>query len=256
MTEQEARDFLAARGWGVIPPDQYRIDMEPGFLEIWHRVKDFTMTSVERGYALYSAVKYAEENRIPGEFVECGVWRGGSCMLMALTLLSQGSTGRKIRLYDTFTGMTEPTPEDVIAWNGLSVTEKRRRELEEGKDSFASWAVGVQEVKKNLDSTGYPEENLLLIPGDVEKTLSENRPGSAALLRLDTDWYASTRRELEVLYPQLSPGGVLIVDDYGHFRGARRAVDEYFAGPGKGETGGTVPLLQRIDYTGRMGIKP
>jgi len=256
MTEQEARDYLIRRGWGVEPPDRYRIDMEPEFLEIWEKVKDLTMTSLERGYALYRAVRHLSENQIPGEFVECGVWKGGSCLLIALTLLCLGDTGRTIRLYDTFRGMTEPTGEDVIAWNNLPVLEKLRRDREAGKETFAGWAVSQEEVRSSLESSGYPPERFHLVEGDVTLTLKENRPEQAALLRLDTDWYASTLAELEELYPRLVPGGILILDDYGHFRGARKAADEYFSRQGAGSGGTGIPFLHRIDYTGRLLIKP
>ena len=96
-------------------------------------------------------------------------------------------------------------------------------------------------------ATGYPAERLHFVEGKVEDTIPEQAPERIALLRLDTDWYESTRHELEHLYPRLSPGGVLIIDDYGHWEGARQAVDEYF----KGEV-----YLHRIDYTGRLAIKP
>jgi hypothetical protein len=88
------------------------------------------------------------------------------------------------------------------------------------------------------------------VSGPVETTLPAQAPDRLALLRLDTDWYASTRHELEQLYPRLVREGVLIVDDYGHWEGAREAVDEYFA------ANGPAPLLQRVDYTGRMAVKP
>ena len=105
-------------------------------------------------------------------------------------------------------------------------------------------------VRELLRSTGYPSERVHVVRGAVEETLPGHAPDRLALLRLDTDWYESTRHELQELYPRLATGGVLIVDDYGHWEGARRAVDEYFAGAGP------APLLQRIDYTGRMAVKP
>jgi hypothetical protein len=109
--------------------------------------------------------------------------------------------------------------------------------------------VPAEVVRERVESTGYPPERIHLIEGRVEDTLPATAPDRLALLRLDTDWYASTRHELLHLYPLLGDGGVLIVDDYGHYEGARQAVDEYFA-----ERGETV-LLQRIDYTGRMAVK-
>ncbi len=252
MDEGESRKYLESKGWGVIPPDQWRIDMEAEFISIWDRAAPFTMTSQERGYSLYKGVEYIVRNNIPGDFIECGVWKGGSCIIIALALIQFGDTRRRIRLYDTFQGMTEPGCEDVIAWNNLPVSEKMDRDRRAGKNSFASWAAGIGEVRRNLALTGYPEENFILIPGDVEETLNSAEKDPVALLRLDTDWYASTLKELSILFPRLVPGGLLVIDDYGHFKGARRAVDEYFdtLSPGK------VPYLSRIDYTGRIGINP
>ena len=98
-----------------------------------------------------------------------------------------------------------------------------------------------------MGSTGYPPEWVAYVEGLVEETITRSAPTRIALLRLDTDWYESTHHELVHLYPQLERGGVLIVDDYGHFAGARKAVDEYFADD--------PILLSRIDYTGRMAVK-
>jgi len=244
MTDYEMAALLREQGWGTIPPEQYTSDIEEAFLGIWSLVKPFTMTYLERGYALYKAAEYVCHNRLPGDFVECGVWKGGSSMLMALSLLNFNDTARNLCLYDTFTGMTEPTREDVIAWNGRSVVEKWE------KNAFDTWAVGKKEVEANMASTGYPAGKIRYIAGDVCETLDRTAPESIALLRLDTDWYRSTAKELEILYPKLCPGGVLIIDDYGHFKGARKAVDEYFSKIGY------FPYLHRSDYTGRVMIKP
>ncbi len=254
MDEREMADALKERGWGVVPSDQYAIDMERCFLTLWESVKPYTMTSLERGYALFKAVEYLVKNRIPGDFVECGVWRGGSSMLTALSLLEFGDDSRAIYLYDTFSGMPEPTREDVIAWNGKSVLEKLAEERKAGKDSFKSWSVGRKEVEANMRATGYPVEKIEVVEGDVCETLNPAVPGRVpedlALLRLDTDWYASTVVELDRLYPRLVSGGILIIDDYGHFKGARKAVDAYF------DKIGSHPYLSRVDYTGRVLIKP
>ena len=107
----------------------------------------------------------------------------------------------------------------------------------------------VDRVRAAVESTGYPRERIHLVPGMVEDTLPAEAPEQVALLRLDTDWYASTKHELEQLYPRLTPGGVLIVNDYGHYEGARRAVDEHFAATGERV------LLNRIDYTGRVAVE-
>ncbi len=238
---------LRKEGYGVIPPEQYLSDMENEFRTIWKEVHSYTMTSVERGYSLFKAVEYIVKNNIPGDLVECGVWKGGSCMLIARALNLFGDTSRKIYLYDTYEGMPKPTKEDVISWNGRSVLEKWEEDRSGVKDNFGFWAVGLEEVKANVLGSGYPEEMLVFVPGDVAVTLKDIKPDNISLLRLDTDWYASTVEELETLYPLLVEKGVLIIDDYGHFDGARKAVDEYFEN--------RTVFLNRIDYTGRIGIK-
>lgn len=248
MTEQEMVNHLQEQGYGVVPPSQYTIDMEASFMGIWEQIRGYTMTSVERAYGLFKGVEYLATGGIDGDFVECGVWKGGSCMLMARALQSFGAAARHLWLYDTFSGMTEPTPEDVIAWNNRPVAEKWEEDRKGIKNNFGSWAVGLPEVRNNLESTGYDQALIEYVAGDVALTLEETAPKRIALLRLDTDWYESTRRELEVLYPRLVPGGVLIIDDYGHFKGARKAVDEYFS---------SEPVyFSRLDYTGRILIKP
>ena len=113
------------------------------------------------------------------------------------------------------------------------------------------WAVaGLDDVRANMLATGYPQELVHYVKGPVESTIPGSAPhGPIALLRLDTDWYESTKHELVHLFPLLSEGGVLIIDDYGHWHGARQAVDEYFAGDCR-------PFyLHRIDYTGRLLVK-
>ena len=207
------------------------------------------MTSLERMYALWSATRYIAENNLSGDFVECGVWRGGSVMLIALTLLRHGDATRDIWLYDTFGGMTAPGPHDVQTMSGRTAAEILAERAPTPDDPF--WGIAPRAiVETNLRLTGYPLERVHFVEGDVATTLVETAPATIALLRLDTDWYASTRHELEHLYPRLVAGGVLIVDDYGYWNGARKATDEYLT------TQRPRPLLQRIDYTGRMCVKP
>lgn len=210
---------------------------------IYERCRPFTMTSIERMYALHQAVDYVAENSISGDVVETGVWRGGSSMMSALTLLAHDSTDRDLWLYDTFEGMTEPTEADR-SFDGRSAQEQY--------EAIPDWcAASLDDVRTNMRSTGFPMERMHFIEGKVEDTIpAAGVPDSIALLRLDTDWYVSNKHELTNLYPRLVSGGVLIIDDYGHWDGVRRSVDEYFAE--QGITG----LLNRIDYTGRLLIKP
>jgi len=244
----KAVSFLEKKGYGIIHPSQYKSDMEPEFLEIWEKAKQYTMISVERAYNIYKSVEYVVKNNIPGDFAECGVWKGGACMIMAYALLKLGKQNKKINLYDTFSGMTEPDENDCISWTGKNMKERWKKSKDD-KGNYL-WAAGFEEVKKNMLSTGYPENMIEFIQGDVCKTLESKTPALISLLRLDTDWYESTKKELEVLYPLLNKNGVLIIDDYGHFTGAKKAVDEYFSD----KTGAKI-FLSRIDYTGRVGVK-
>ena len=215
-------------------------DVDESTLAILRRVLPYTMTSPARIVAVCSAVRYVEANSIPGVFVECGVWKGGSSMAAALTF----KTPRPFILFDTFEGMSAPTEHDRRAASGKSASEM----LQNADRSASIWCYSpLDEVKRNISSTGYPDSHVTYVKGKVEDTVPGSAPGQIAILRLDTDWYESTRHELEHLYPRLSPGGVLIIDDYGYWTGARKAVDEYF--------GGSV-YLSRIDQTGRVAIKP
>ena len=223
-------------------------DIEPDFLALYERCKPFTMTSLERLYSLHKCAEYIAAAGIAGDLAECGVWRGGSCMLMALGLIRADDTGRHIYMYDTFEGHPRPDPDkDVDLWGNRGLDEWRRQE-EAG--TLGEWGVAsLAEVRGNLLSTGYPAERLIFVQGMVETTVPGNTPANLALLRLDTDWYESTRVALQHLYPKLAEGGVLIIDDYGHYRGQRQAVDEYFAEIGE------KPLLHRIDYSCRVMVK-
>ncbi len=222
-------------------------DMDPAFAGIYQRCRTATMTSCERAYALYQAVRYLTDAGIDGAFVECGVWKGGSVMIMAETLRLIGAAPRDLVLYDTFDGMTQPGERD-IALTGESAASLLA--TADPDDPASIWCkTSLEEVRRTVASTGYPMERVHFVPGPVEETLPAAAPETIALLRLDTDWYDSTRHELVHLFPRLRPGGVLIIDDYGHWSGAKQAVDEYFSSTG------LHILLNRIDYTGRIGIK-
>lgn len=245
---QEAVERLKSAGYGVIPPQQYCSDMEADFFSIWEKIKPCTMISVERAYALYTAVKYIVQTNIPGAFAECGVWRGGSAMLMAFTLLEcRPKKLPEIYLFDTYKGMTEPGDKDKIAWNRRPVREKWEEDLRGERNNFGWWAIPREEVLKNMYSTGYPQNLIVAVEGDVRETVPQYAPEQLSLLRLDTDWYESTAHELRYLYSRLNPGGVLLIDDYGHFTGARQAVDEFFRE--------SPVFLHRDDYTGRSLVK-
>lgn len=228
-----------------IPEDIFN---EKEFMLLYEKCKDYTMTTIERMYSLYQSMNYIFKNNIQGDLVECGVWKGGSSMLMAFMLQKYGMADRRLYLYDTFEGMSEPSEFDKT-FTGKSANDLLEREKKE--DSSSVWCYSsIDEVKRNLFSTGFPPENIVFVKGKVEETLTGNLPGKLSLLRLDTDWYESTRTELELLYPLLMEKGILIIDDFGHWDGAKKAVIEYF------EKNEPNPFLFRIDFTGRLMIKP
>jgi O-methyltransferase len=247
-----ARKFLgrSANGtlWQVLQRVAYPPDFTDEQIKLWRAVRDYTMTSPERVIGLQDAVRSVVTNAVPGALVECGVWRGGSSMVMALTLRELGETFRDIFLFDTFEGMVDAGPEDRshAGKSARDLLRKTRRST--GKNI---WCIAtLDDVRANLVQTGYPPERLHLIPGKVEDTIPAEAPEQIALLRLDTDWYESTRHELLYLYERVSPGGLVIIDDYGHWEGARKATEEFV---------GTLrprPILFRLDYTGRAMIKP
>jgi len=221
--------------------------VEEDFVRIYEKCRKFTGTSWERMYSLYKSVHYVLEAAIPGDIVECGVWRGGSVMLIAHTLLAAGKTDRRLFLFDTFEGMSAPTPADMDSVSRTPAEIRWRAESQKKENTWA--AASFAEVAANVLATGYPRERVVMVKGKVEETIPSHAPERIALLRLDTDWYESTKHELLHLYPRLASGGVLLLDDYGHWLGARKAVDEYFA------ANPPPILLNRIDYTGRVGVK-
>ena len=221
---------------------------EPHDEAIWNSVKEYTMTGKLRVMALVQAVRFVVESGVPGDFVECGVWRGGSAMAIAMKLESMGVRDRRIWLYDTFQGMTEPTDADVEAHSGRRASDLLARTIR--GDGSNIWCIaGLSDVRRNMELTRYPEENIRFVEGDVLRTLPNTKPEQIALLRLDTDWYESTRVELSELYPRLQVGGICILDDYGYWRGSKQAADEYFA------ENGPRPLFNRIDCDGRLLVK-
>jgi hypothetical protein len=219
-----------------IPPD-----CDARTREIIGRVQAYTLTPPARIMALCDAARHLDRAGIEGAIVECGVWRGGSMAAAALTLLEAGRPDRELWLYDTFSEMPPPGPNDRHA-SGADLHEMYERL---GRDPV--YAIHPEDrIRALMVSTGYPPELLRLVPGLVEETIPAEAPERIALLRLDTDWYGSTLHELRELYPRVAGGGIVIVDDYGEFEGARAAVDEYFADDP------TPPLLHRVDSSCRL----
>lgn len=239
-----------AEGFGVKIIQKNRLvyphDLEQEFYSLFEKCKGKTMTSTERLYSVYKSVQYIVANKIEGDIVECGVWKGGSSMMASLTLMKSDDISKKLFLYDTYAGMSAPTEKDVTYFDEPGKNEWKDSQ----KSEHNEWCYSpLDEVKQNLKSTNYPENNFVFVKGKVEDTIPGTLPTKISLLRLDTDWYESTYHELTHLYPLLSENGVLIIDDYGYWKGAREAVDQYFK-----EKNINI-LLNRIDTTGRIAIK-
>ena len=227
---------------------EFPIDFNEIDIDIIKAVKPFTLTSIERRFALIQAVNYIIKNKIAGDIVECGVWKGGSIMAIAKTLLTLKSYDKELYLFDTFEGMPKPKEFDVASYdNRMAIKQFEDLKI---NDNSSNWCkIELDEVRNNVFSTKYNKEKFHFIKGKVEDTIPEFSPETISILRLDTDWYESTRHELIHLFPRLVKGGVIIIDDYGYWKGAKKAVDEYF-------TENNIPiLLNRIDTTGRIGIK-
>jgi hypothetical protein len=221
----------------------------PKDIELMTSVQPFTRTPPARLWALIQSVRYVVSRGILGTFVECGTWKGGSSMVAAQEFKRLENL-RDLWLFDTFEGMSEPTTYDIRINDGLAATEKWQSLRQDGGGS--KWCdVDIGEVQTNMQKTGYPPDKIRFIKGKVEETLRvpHNVPEQIAILRLDTDWYTSTKAEMESLFPRVSLGGILIVDDYGTWAGSKRAVDEYF------NSTGVDYLMNRIDKASRLVVK-
>jgi O-methyltransferase len=225
--------------------EEFPADYDEIARPILRAARPYTMTRTEKQYALYLATRYVVRYDIPGAIVECGVWRGGSMHVVARTLLAIEDTSRELYLFDTFDGMTPPTDKD-LTYGGMPVAELLRTKPRTER----MWAVAsLDDVQQGFATIPYPLERIHYIEGAVESTLPGQAPDEIAILRLDTDWYESTRHELVCLYERLASGGVLIIDDYGTYQGAHRAVDEFVE-----ETGARLLLLPI--GPGRIAVKP
>jgi O-methyltransferase len=227
---------------------QFPVEISASDQKAFRYVRDnnLSTSSDERLFATIMACRYVAEQDIQGDFVECGVWRGGNSIIAA-DVFKNLASHRRVWLFDTFVGMTAPTAADVNI-RGETADEKFAHS-ERGDHNEWCYAP-LEEVQGNFSKVGLLTDRVKFVKGDVAKTLSGSAemPGEISVLRLDTDWYESTKAELEILYPKLTMGGVLIIDDYGHWGGSRKAVDEYFANRGR-------PFLQYVDQSARIGIK-
>jgi O-methyltransferase len=262
LLPRAAKDFVmqALRAQGFVitrAPDRTAIpqDLDDRFIE---RVRGMSVLSGfdVRQHTTYSAVQYVVNAGLEGDLIECGVYQGRQILMMAEALKASGVSDRDIYLYDTFAGQIKPHPEDYRRdkENAAASYQANLARWEKGQITGPSKTFKVatlDEVRANVFRSGYPQERFHFIEGDVLQTLPTDRHERIAVLRLDTDWYRSTKHELVCLYDKLVVGGVLIIDDYGRWRGCRKAVDEFLATLGQ-----RAPLLLRTGPSERVCIKP
>jgi O-methyltransferase len=222
-------------------------DLSPAEKELVRFARPYTMTSIESLCALINAIRYVVDEGIQGDIVECGVWRGGNMAAAARTLAEMNSFDRSLYLFDTFEGMPQPGQRDINC-EGDKAQDIYRHNKQSGDGSDWCFA-SEEEVMELMSGCGYDETKIHLVKGRVEETVPSKAPEKISVLRLDTDWYDSTRHELQHLFPRLESGGIIIIDDYGHWQGARDATDQYLA------QNGISIFLQRVDYTVRLGVK-
>jgi O-methyltransferase len=243
-------------GFDIIRYSQYHADkildknFDKSVIDIIKFVRPYTMSSNYNINATCEAVRYLIKNNIEGDIVECGTWKSGQMMAAASMLNYMSVKDREIYLYDTYSGMSKPTEHDIEIRNNVSFELTYKTWGKALKNDVNQWCyASLDEVRKNMESTRYNIEKIQFIKGKVEDTIPNVIPQKVALLRLDTDFYESTKHELIHLFPLLQKGGIIIIDDYGHWLGARKATDEYFKL-------NNIPIfLNYIDYTSRLGIK-
>jgi|SRR6185503_10598910 len=232
-------------GIGFEPANNF----EPAFADVYEQCKHYTLTPARAMYAMYEAACHVAKEKISGDIVECGVWKGGSSMIAALTLMKLSAATRKFYLYDTFAGMPDLGERDQdLGAEPFQVVMQMATFLRGGHSGV--FYASVEEVRQNMARTRYPQELILLIQGLVENTIPKTAPEQISLLHLDSDLYESTYHELTHLFPRLSRGGVLIIDDYGNWKGSKEATDQYF------REQAISMYLNEVGNTGaRMGIK-
>lgn len=214
---------------------ELRDRMLPGeFARLHRQVADYSMMSHARLRGIYEGVCEVIRRGVPGDLVECGTARGGCAALMGLTCRQRGQP-RDLWIFDTFEGLPPPSEGDPDYALAKTREGTCRGEYDEVR--------GLLERLRVLDGAH-------LVKGLFQNTVPGAAVRQIALLHLDGDWYDSTRVCLDHLYDKVSPGGVIQVDDYGHWAGARKALHEFF------DERGIKAELRYLDYTGRQFIKP
>jgi len=225
------------------------VDIDEESKQLYAEAMPYTMTSLERVDVVVNSIDYISKNNIEGDIVECGVWRGGAMYVAAKALVKRNDFKRKFYLFDTYDVNTFGGTKNLDVSDRDFLGKTAQDTIDDGSFNISQLNYHLEEVKKILESTGYPKENFIYVKGRVEDTIPYADISKISLLRLDTDWYESTKHELIHLFPQLVKDGILLIDDYGFWQGCRKACDEYF------EEYNVKIMLHRTDFTGRSAIK-
>ena len=208
--------------------------------EILKNISEYALSSQVNQWSIIQSLKYIKSKNLEGSIVECGIYKGGT-LLLIIKILKNLGLKKSLYGYDTFEEGFDKLSEHDVDIKGKVVGELKF------EDNFFPTKDEVVNILKKF---GVNNENMpILIKGKTQDTLqkSENVPEKISFLRLDTDIYEPTINQLEVLFPKLCSRGVLHIDDYGHCPGVRKAVDEYFKNKNV--------WLHRVDYTCRILIK-
>jgi len=254
MIKKIIKDILKFFNYKIISKNEWNkkvenliVEASNDELKMFEKINEISLTSLPNRWSLYQSLSYIQENNIEGDIVETGVFKGANLVLIN-DFLNKFNIDKKIYAYDTYEGQPKPSNLD-FDYKGNSMIKKFSNSDKKNSNSVY---CSLENVKKNIEK--YSNNNLnklIFIKGKVEETLRDekNVPSQISLLRLDTDFYDSIKKSLEILYPKLIKGGVLIIDDYGHFKGAKIAVDDYFRDKKS-------IWMHRVDYTCRLMIKP
>ncbi len=201
--KRATKEFLS---WSVPPTS-------PQELRVLRRVRPYTMVPVPRLRTLWRLANRVSADATTGAFVECGSCNGGTGAILAHIAAKDG---RIVWLFDSFEGLPEPKPQDgerAKAWVGQCLGQEEM-------------------VREVLSHVGARTDRVRIVKGWFDNTLGPTETGPIALLHLDADWYESTMTILNNFYDRVVPGGYLVFDDYGHWPGCRRALDEFLADRG------------------------
>ena len=174
-----------------------------------------SMAGLKRLRSLAELTDGVLRDDVPGDFIETGVWRGGACALMRGILKARGVTDRKVYVADSFEGLPPPDPERYTADAGSKLHSRKRL------------AITQETVEATFRAYDLLDDQVVFVKGWFKDTLPGVPAERFALVRLDGDMYESTIQAIEALYPKLSAGGILIVDDYGGIKGCREAITSY-----------------------------